>query len=220
MMDAKSRQRLDEQMPWYVNGRIDAQDERAWMERVVREEAQAKAALEWHRLLQRDIQASVDSLPEVGLEGLMRKVHAGEAGSPKAVEARKSSPGWIRGLLQSLQPRTVYAFASVIIVLQAGIIGALMREGAEPQYAQTRETGAPAGLQGPVLQVTFKPELTEREMRMLLVNVGGRVMDGPSQLCDYIVFVPADRIEAAREAFERSGMVDAVVVLERRPHRE
>ena len=83
-----------------------------------------------------------------------------------------------------------------------------------------RSVAPHAGLPVPVLQVTFKPNVTERDMRLLLVKIAGRVIDGPGQLGDYIVSVPARQIEPARQHLEDSGLVDEVTVLDRPPVRD
>jgi hypothetical protein len=57
-------------------------------------------------------------------------------------------------------------------------------------------------------------------MNLLLVRVGGRVVDGPTQIGEYLVEVPRTRIELAKKEMENSGLVDAVTVLDRRPGRE
>ena len=57
-MDTATKQRLDELMSWYVTGQIDEQD-RAWVEQLIREDAQAHAQWQWHQRLQENLHAQV-----------------------------------------------------------------------------------------------------------------------------------------------------------------
>lgn len=214
-MDSATKRRLDELMPWYVSGRIVDAD-RAWVESVLREHPDAQAELEWHQRIREQIHARFDQVPQdVGLTGLMARLR-----SERRPQASTGIGGRMREFFASLGARPAYAFATALIAVQAGIIGALLfKDAGEPEYAKTRAL-AQQPASGPVLQVTFKSDITERDLRLLLIRVGGRVVDGPGQLGDYIVAVPSERIEPAREELEQSGLVDSVTVLAQRPERE
>lgn len=214
-MDPGSKRRLDELISWYVTGTI-AEADCEWVEQMVREHPQARAELEWHQWLQREMRAQTEVPVDVGLDGLMRRVRA----DSRSGRSAKSAGGAWQALLGWLGARPAYAFAMTLVVVQAGIIaGLLLRESVPPEYAETRAI-APPSAEGPVLQVTFKPDVTERDMRLLLIKLGAHVVDGPGQLGDYVVEVAPQHIESAREAFQDSGTVDAVAVLARRPDRE
>lgn len=217
-MDPATKRRFDELMPWYVTGRIGDAD-RAWVEQMLGDHPQAQAELAWHRQLQQGIRERFEQVPQdVGLQGLMMRVRAEPRGQPATKEG---GGGWLRNFLAALGSRPAYAFATALIVIQAGVIGALLlHDAAAPEYSETRAIAPEPAAASPVLQVTFKADITERDLRLLLIRVGGRVVDGPGQLGDYIVEVPAERIEPARQELEQSGMVDAVTVLAQRPARE
>lgn len=214
-MDAADKRRMDELMPWYVTGQLDEPD-RAWLERLLRQHPSARADLEWHRALQGTIRERVDSLPQdVGLQRLMTRVRA---------EKAPAAGSWLTRLREAwaglaARPAFVTAAAAVILA-QAVVIGTLLvRDDAGLDYGATRSVAPQLALMEPVLQVTFKAETTERNMRLLLVRVAGRVIDGPGQLGDYIVAVPTDRIEPAKRELEESGLVEQVSVLDRPPAR-
>jgi hypothetical protein len=214
-MDSATKRRLDDLMPWYVTGNISDED-RAWVETVLRDYPDGQAELEWHLRVREQIRARFDQVPQdVGLQGLMARVKSGQR--------RRASPGLasrLRDFVVSLGARPAHAFATALIVVQAGIIGALLlQEAVPPEYSETRSL-SPQAAAGPVLQVTFKSDITERDLRLLLIRIGGRVVDGPGQLGDYIVAVPAERIEPARDELEQSGMVDSVTILARQPERQ
>lgn len=219
-LDPDTRRRLDELMPWFVNGRIDPAD-RAWVERVLAESPAARDQLAWHNHLHQRIRAQFQDVPElVGLDRLMARVRADAEETPAAPVR-----SWLERLREQFAgfaARPAFALAMALIVVQAGFIGALLpRVWDEPEYSATRSLGPSEALaDAPVLQVMFKADTTERDMRMLLVNIAGRVIDGPGQLGEFIVLVPAGRIEDARRQLEASGLVDQVTVLERRPQRD
>lgn len=216
-LDAATKRRFDELVPWYVTGKIGDAD-RVWVEKVAAEHPQARVELEWHKRLHEDIRSKYATIPEdVGLTRLMARVRE----EKKPTAARPSWTSRLADFFASLTARPAYALGVAVIVAQAGIIGALLsRSAVEPQYAETR-TMAPQPLaETPVLRVTFKAEATERAMRLLLVQVSGRVVDGPGQLGDYIVAVSPKHLELAKQEMEKSGLVEAVTVLDKRPVRE
>jgi hypothetical protein len=213
-MDAPTKQRLDELMPWYVSGRIDGQD-RAWVERVISEHPTAHAELNWHRVVQEAVREDVESLPAgAGLQRLLARVRAEEAAKPSWLARLRE--GWAK-----LASGPAFAFAAVLVVVQAGVIGVLLsQEAGQTEFAQTRSLAPEHAAPEPVLQVTFKPDVTERDMRLLLARIGGRFIDGPGQLGDYIVLVPVRQIELARQQLEESRLVEQVTVLDQPPARD
>ena len=152
------------------------------------------------------------------MQRLMARVRAESAAAkpPRRSWLTRLHEGWA-----GLAARPAFAMAAAAVVLaQAGVIGTLLsREDAAPEYAETRSVAPLPALMEPVLQVTFKADATERDMRLLLVRVAGRVIDGPGQFGDYIVAVPASRIDPAKRELEESGWVEQVSVLDRPPAR-
>jgi hypothetical protein len=216
-LDAATKRRFDELVLWYVTGKIGDAD-RAWVEKVAAAHPEAQAELEWHRRLHEDIHSRYAAIPEdVGLTRLMARVRE----DAKPAPARASWSSRLGEFFASLTARPAYALGVAVIVAQAGIIGALLSKTAvEPQFADTRAIAPQPVADAQVLRVTFKAQATERDMRLLLVQVSGRVVDGPGQLGDYIVAVPAKRLEVAKQEMEQSGLVEAVTVLDKRPARE
>lgn len=205
-MDEHSRTRLEHLMPWYVNGTIGEGDRR-WVEQMVREHPDARSLLTFDDCLRKvdgDIRVPADD----GLDDLMRRVRADKAARAQT----EGEESWWARLLASLGPRPAYGFAAALILVQGAVIASLLLRDTGVEYAETRSAAPPSSAAAPMLQVTFKPDATERAMRLLLINLGGRMVDGPSQLGDYVIAVPAERIETARQALEESGIVDAVRV--------
>jgi hypothetical protein len=110
-----------------------------------------------------------------------------------------------------------FAGAAAIVLVQAIAIALLMSRGM-PEFAETRAVGE--AQPRTYLQVNFKPEATEREIRLALIRAGGRIVHGPGQLGDYYVAVPGERLAAARRELEASGVVETVGQVDKLPVRE
>jgi hypothetical protein len=74
--------------------------------------------------------------------------------------------------------------------------------------------GVPPGLAGSagvdVLKVNFKDETPEHELRLLLISAGATIIQGPGQLGDYVLSVPAERAAAARQELAASKWVNSI----------
>jgi hypothetical protein len=111
-----------------------------------------------------------------------------------------------------------FAGAAAIVLAQAIAIAWLVGERAAPEFAETRAVGDVRPRT--YLQVNFKPEATEREIRLALIRVGGLIVYGPGQLGDYYVAVPGERLAAARRDLEASGIVETVGQVDKLPGQE
>lgn len=99
--------------------------------------------------------------------------------------------------------------AAALIVVQAVAIGVLMNERRE---AQVYRSVAPTGAQGKavVFVIAFNPDTPESKVRALLLKAGATIVDGPKQMGDYRVAVPANRAQYAKQLFEDSGIAEYV----------
>jgi hypothetical protein len=212
MTSPADKRRFDELVPFYVSGALDAA-ERAWVEAYLAREPGARAELAWHQALAGAIEERVASVPEdVGLAGLQARL---------AAERRGARPGRVLAALERLLPRPAvypaFAGAAAIVLAQAVAIALLVGRDA-PEFAETRAMGE--AQPRVYLQVNFKPEATEREIRLALIRAGGRIVHGPGQLGDYYVAVPGERLDAARRELEASGAVETVARVDKLPVRE
>ena len=215
--DADTKRRFDELIPWYITGQLKDSD-RAWIDKMAAEHSALSAELDWHRNLHREIHSKYAGVrADVGLDSLLARMR--EERRPVRQERFADK---LRELFASLATRPAYALGAVVVVVQAGIIGALLtNEPSQAEFAETRAIAPRPVHESPVLQVTFKADAIQRNMNLLLVRVGGNVIAGPSQVGEYIVeVVPQNRIELARKELEGSGLVEVVTVLDKRPARE
>jgi hypothetical protein len=213
MNEQQMKAQFQEWLPWHVNGSLEA-DRRAWVDQYLKGHPEARAELRWYESLQQRIQDNApDVSPDIGLHKLMARVRQ---------ERRVKAPNLmerINEFLAGFRPAPAFALAASLILVQAGIIGVLLvqQHKAEPDYGSIRAIPNEQAQVVPVLQVNFKPDSTERDIRMLLVSVGGTVVAGPGQLGNYVVSVAPEKIGQARAQLEQSKIVEAVSVLQDAP---
>ena len=214
-MTRSERRRLEDVLPFYVNGRASAED-RAFVD-ALRADPDAASMLNWHSGLAEHVRADVESAPAtIGWAALAAKVQA-----QRQAEASARGAGWRAWLsLDRWVPRNLQmpAFAVLALavvgqsLLLSGVIGTpLDREYSEVRgEARTAEAGAADASAVALLRANFKDETSERDLRLLLVAVGASIVQGPGQLGDYTLSVPADRAAAALRELGQSPWVIAV----------
>jgi anti-sigma factor RsiW len=186
-------------LAWYAAGTL-APGDRAEVERLLAASPAARAELEWLRALKRDLPETL-AMPagDLGQARLMQRIALERAG-PKAAELarRAERPRW---------QLPAFALAAAMLVAQAGVIGFLLHD----RDASLAPLAGPPAAAGDLLQVTFRPDATERDIRALLGSVQAELVGGPGALGVYTVRVPAGRAEAAAAALRgRADLVDSV----------
>ena len=211
-MTPSERKRLEAVMPFYVNGSADEHD-RAFVEGL-RHEVEVQAMLAWHETLAEKVQTQVHAVNDhIGWAQLMGKVRASNKPVAKEVSGWHVWLSLDRWLARPFQGP---AFAALALVVVGQSV--LLYRNNEPLttdegYGAVRGQ-APSDL-GPVsgreaLTINFKDETSEHDMRMLLIATGANIVQGPGQLGDYIVHVPADRVDIAFQELRMSKWVNSV----------
>jgi len=217
MNEQQMRERFQELLPWLVNGTLE-KSQRDWMDQYLKEHPEQRAELRWYESLQSKIRENAPAVSEeVGLGKFLARIHQ---------ERRAKAPSLMQRINEffagfGLTP--AFATAAAVILVQAGVIGTLVLEQAKqepPDYAATRNIAAGQQVSGPVLQVSFKDDATERDIRMLLISVNGSVVGGPGQLGNYIVSVPTEKVDEAAAKLKASSAVELVTVLANLPAKE
>jgi hypothetical protein len=224
MNETNGRRRFQELLPWHVNGTLE-RSEREWVEHYLREHPDAQAELRWTEALQTQVrQSAADVAPEVGLDRFLALIHAEARATPRAAAHAPAGFGErLRAFFAAWHLSPTAAVAAAVIAAQAGIIGTLLTSqlgGEDPEYSTVRSLEPGQLVSGPVLQVSFRADTPERELRSLLVSVGGTLVGGPGQLGNYLIAVPPDRLEQASQQLAASTLVEDVAVLENMPARE
>jgi len=109
-----------------------------------------------------------------------------------------------------------WSIAASILLVQAAVIANLMRSqpdtSVEEQINQASEYRAVP--QAPVsysyLEVYFKPDAREVEIRKLLTRLNASIADGPGEFGQYRVKVKAGAVQDAISKIQASGLVDSV----------
>jgi len=227
MREEELKSRFEALAPWHVNGTLEPAESR-WIEEYARDHAEARAELQWYEALQNQIRANAPEVSEdLGWDKLAGRIRA----ERRQVMNRTSWSDSIReflagtfGMGGQLVLRPAFAYAAVaVLVVQAGVIGTLLFEHGQDQaqVEQWRSVQAQGGaISGPVLRVSFRPETTERDIRVLLLRNGATLVGGPGQLGNYILYVPKERVSAAETALRDDPHVDSVDVMATLPPKE
>jgi anti-sigma-K factor RskA len=190
---------LDLLLPWYVNGTLDA-EERQQVEAYLERSSHARDEVELLRALRQQVKdEAIEASPgELGLQRLKRQMKA-QAQQPQAgheMTGRTVASFW----------RPLAVAACLAVVIQAGVMISLSGgPGGDVEIA-----AGDAGLTPPVLQVTFAPEATERQIRDVLQSAGTSIADGPNALGVYrlrLVDAGSTSVDEALATLRASGNV-------------
>ena len=217
VLNRAERERLLGSLPWFLNGSLSG-EEAAWTRRAIHESPWAAEVAERERSLVRSIAAPEPASRDLGLDALMERVRlgppstaatesaAGRAAGPTRAQTRPRNA--IAAFLSFLaQPRFATAMV-VVLVLQAGVIGWLIDDGAR-QDSRMRSTPV---TEIRTLRVTIAAGTTEAQLRAALLTAGARVVGGPNQLGEYWLASQIRSLDEVRVSLQASGIVTSVEV--------
>lgn len=181
----RSEQELRELLPWYVNNTLDASTRRD-VDALVERSPLVRGEVIWLRTVRSQIrQARVQAdrrSPSAGLDTLMALI-CGE-GSGKVLPLRVRLNAWLALPRRFSLP---VGLAAVVVLTQAAVIATLL---GRPSQEQLNPYSGGVAMDGQLLQVTFKPQTTEAQIRGLLANLQAEIVSGPGALGVYTVRVP------------------------------
>lgn len=192
---AELQHHVSELLPWYANGTLpDAQ--RSEVERHLGGCEHCRAELAWITRLGADVKAATPRpAGDLGLSRFLERIAPESNVLPLR---RRERPRWLVPAL---------ALAASVLVAQTLVIGVLLHD-----RQQTLHTlGGPGVAQGTLLQVTFTPQATEAQIRLLLASVEARIVDGPGALGVYTVSVPPEHADVAMRGLQAAQDVVASV---------
>jgi predicted nucleic acid-binding protein len=212
------KSRFDELLPFYVNGTLNA-DDRVWIEHYLREHPQAANELSWLRSVQTMTQEEVVPVSsEVGLGRAMQRIRAErtQAAPVAATSFVERVRDWLASLLPQPMLKPALAGALAVIALQAVIITAMVGEREDTSLIRGVP---PVGATEPpaFVKVNFRPDATEADIRMLLIDAQANIASGPGQLGDYYVRVSAWQVDAVTALLGASSIVEGVAVVDALP---
>lgn len=179
---------LSELLPWYVTGRLDA-DEEAQVAAHVAGCAECQAEIAF----QKRLEAEVARLPldvERGWSQMRGRIEANDDAPPPAALRGRPRASWIG-----------WGVAATFAVV-AGVSWLPQTPG--PEY---RALGAARTAQDGNVVVVFHPDTTERQMRETLKAGEARLVDGPTAAGGYVLHVPGARRTAALATLRAQGNV-------------
>jgi hypothetical protein len=157
-------------LPWHVNGTLDGAARRKVDEATASSPALLAEAA-WLKSVRNHIQNDDrDALPapDAGLDKLMARI-AGEQ-SGKVVSLQRPATGLAKWYKPAL------AIAASVIIAQGVVLEMMTHHGA----TLTTASGEKA-----TLQITFKPNATEAQIRETLASINGEIVGGPGALGIY-----------------------------------
>ena len=187
--DSSAHAAADTLLPFYANGTLRG-EELEFVSQHVRTCEACQREVEWLRTIYAACAAS-PALRDAGraagneLDEAAARPRRGNAAA--LVGTWQAAPAWTRWLLA--------AQLSAIVVLGGWM--AVDTRGS----ASYRTLGAttPSAQMRDAVAIMFDPGITESEVRRLVLNVGGRIVDGPTATDVYVLEIPAERTERALE---------------------
>ncbi|MEP7301860.1 MAG: hypothetical protein ABI699_10055 [Caldimonas sp.] len=201
--------------------------ERDALDAHLRDRPALRAELEWDAAFAAKLEERVAALPALpGWERTLRLIETepAPAAAPRpAAGARRAfarGPGildrlsdWLTATLG--MPFNAQAIAVALVVVQAGALGLLAwQTERDSGSAEFRSGSGDPVPRGPLLRVSFKPDLREAELRGLLAGVGAEIVGGPGQLGVYLLRIKDGGLAVAAERLRASGRTELVELVE------
>ncbi|MFM8900730.1 MAG: hypothetical protein ACKOF9_12405 [Burkholderiales bacterium] len=208
-LSAADEQRLQQLLPWFVNGTLGA-EERAWLERLVATYPEAATAL----ACEKNMSAASESLlpviaQDLGLASLRSRVRADHLSQGKVTLPHQAcdTSWWSRVQKWLTTPQWATAMAALVVV-QASTI-AWLSSSSEEEVSTSRSVGVK---EIHTLRVSFRAGTSEAEIRAALVSAGARIVGGPTQIGEYWLASDLTSLDEIRAALLKSNIVASMEV--------
>lgn len=201
-------------LPWYLNGTL-REDERRQVDQHLSSCAACRAELD--ELAQLNVQLhevyAAQSEPSTRIQRTVL-AQVQREGSEKGAKP-VTGLAWLNGLdawFRSLfLPRWAPALAVTLLVAQLGLLLWSLALPTLSDQETTRGLGAPTVR----LRVVFQETVSERQIRVLVQGVHGRIVDGPALDGAYIMEVPAgDRAAAQKKVDDLRSQPESIRMVE------
>jgi hypothetical protein len=198
----------DKGLPWYLNGTLDEASHRE-IEHALRSSPHAQAEALWLGQIQEQVRSEKDMQqlpsPDAGLDRLMALIEGERSRKVVSLPRLPQSVGrWYR---------PAFGIAAAVIATQALLLGIVLQNGTEADLIKSL-SGHPSVQEGALLQITFKSNATEPQIRATLALIGGDIVGGPGVIGLYTVRVAASQAQSALVKLgEQKGVVDSAALL-------
>lgn len=206
----RSEAELRQFLPWYVNGTLDVATR--WdIENLIHHSPLVGSEVAWLQNLRQQIQNLPDQAAhrssDAGMDTLLARVRAEQSGKVTPLPLRNRLNVWLASPRKFSVP---VGLAATVLLTQTAMIGALLSRPPAASLAPLSASSAGSTL----LQITFKPQATEIQIRALLTSVQGSLVAGPGALGVYIVRVPDGQSAAVLARLRQDRLaIESVVLL-------
>jgi hypothetical protein len=167
-------------LPWHATGTLNSRDARRVDDALKRDPELAKQ----YALIQDEIAETIhvnESLGAPSSRAMQKLLAAIEAEPMRPTRRPANVIARIADVIVSLSPRTLAysaAIGAVALVLQAGVIGAILTKALPGSGYVTASAQAPA-VRGPVMLVRFQPDARLSDITRLLDAYDASIVTGP-----------------------------------------
>lgn len=173
---------VDELIPWFVNGSLSETEMNAVNNEITDSPQFSEQVDDDLKLAEKVNRESAE------VKKLLAMQPAALAKLKKQINYSENKKTWYELALSYFTPKPIFALAisSVAAIFVVGYYPFAtdrdMQTGPQTEYQQEYQTltTAPVNQEGVVLQIIFKPETTEIEMRSLLLESEGKLLSGPT----------------------------------------
>lgn len=192
-----------------ATGTLSAADQ-TWLAEYLLRHPEAQANLDWHQAFANRLDERVGTMPAMpGWARTKRMLRTAPASAPGILDRLSE---WFKSSLG--MPLNFQALAAALVLAQGGLIGVMLWQQRDMVYVDSRAGIQDVAPRGPLLRVSFRPEIREAELRKALAELGAEIVGGPGQIGVYIVRVPVADLNAAAERLRASGVVELVEIFE------
>lgn len=206
--------RFAEQLPFFVSGTLDTEQQR-WMHFTLGENPELYEQLRWHHALMR----------EVVLEEENAQLHAPADLGWVDIQKQLARPGSLaffkvtyeRLMAWFSQPVRLGSFATSLVLFAAGtaVLVGTLKTTREPEtvapYSDFRSCGVFAeDRDHAYFQIGFKPNMGERQIRLVLIQNNISIVAGPTHMGEYTVKVPRRTLESTPNLLNSLDVIESI----------
>lgn len=190
MTDTRPHDEAEALLPWYVTGRLDA-EEQALVEAHLAGCAALRAALAGERALARLVKVDEPAgSADAGWAALAARI---AAPTPPVAARRATGRPWQRVARAATRPRVLAWVVAAQFALVSVLTGALVAERRPGAY---RALGDATGARFGNALVMFEPQVSEARFRQALQASRARLVDGPTSANAYVLALPDGEVGA------------------------
>jgi hypothetical protein len=203
------RERFFQLLPFYLNNTL-APEDLAFMRQYLREYPNMQKEVELMRAIATQVQESASVASEnIGLDKVLTRI----ASEKKSADKQSAGTFWRRLFGDGAWLKPAFAMSLAIMALQSWLLWQSsahqeIRYRGGAMEPKTEENSPQNQIDTSVFfSVQFQPSASEAQLRLLLAGMQAQIVAGPGAGGEYIIALPAARMNDAAAQIERSGLV-------------